>query len=112
MQRSAWTAATRTPPDHRRVERALVDHQAQLSTRTGAHMVRIVNISPLGLMARCPAELTVGQRVHFILPHVPPVAADVRWCEDGRIGVEFLMAIELPPYDRMLSAMTRRQNSW
>ncbi|WP_336961110.1 PilZ domain-containing protein [Sphingobium aquiterrae] len=102
----------RLPLEHRRVERALVDHQAQLSTRTGVHAVRIVNISPLGLMARCPAELMVGQRVHFILPHVPPLAADVRWCEDSRIGVEFPMAMEPSPYAMMLSAMTRRQNSW
>lgn len=112
MQQPDWTERKRTPPEHRRIERALVDHEAQLSTRTGAHMVRIVNISPLGLMARCPAELIVGQRVHFILPHVPPLAADVRWSEDSRIGVEFLHAIAPAPYDAMLASMTPRRNNW
>lgn len=112
MQRSGHMRARPAPEEFRRAERALVDHHADMSTRTGSHPVRIVNISPLGLMARCPADLLVGQRVHFMLPNIPPVAADIRWVEDSRIGAEFLSPLLLTAYTAMLGAMTPRRSDW
>lgn len=96
----------------RRVKRDLVNFDAQATGRTGVHMLRIVNISPLGLMARVDTPLAAGEKLIIDLPHVRSVEAAVRWVEDGRIGAEFLQAIIPKDYAAMLSFMPERQTAW
>ena len=76
------------------------------------HGVRIINISPLGLMCRTDAELLVGERVSVWLPVVKNVQAEVRWAEDGRLGVEFRAPVEPRVYDAMLALIPPRQTAW
>src|SRR3546814_1471715 len=46
----------------------------------------IVNISAMGLMARCDAGYAVGDRLRITLPVVGVVVAEIRWSLGGRIG--------------------------
>lgn len=98
--------------EHRRVVRELVDFGARATSRSGAHDVRIVNISPLGLMGRTSAPFQQGEKVLFELPHVRMVEAEVRWAEDGRIGIEFAKAIDADHYAMMLAFMPQRRTAW
>lgn len=74
--------------------------------------VRIINISALGLMCRTDAELLIGERVSVWLPVVKNIAAEVRWAQDGRVGVEFLQAIEPRIYEATLALIPPRQTAW
>lgn len=77
-----------------------------------SHGIRIINISPLGLMCRTDAEISLGQRISVWLPVVKDVLAEVRWAEDGRIGVEYRAPIEQNVYEAMLDLIPRRQTAW
>ena len=100
------------PSEHRRVVRDLVDFGARATSRSGTHEVRIVNISPLGLMGRASAAFQRGDKLLFELPHIRMVEAEVRWAEDGRIGIEFARPIEPDHYAMMLAFMPQRQTAW
>ena len=67
----------------------------------------IVNISALGLMARCEGEFREGERLHITLPVVGVVTAQVRWSLGGRIGCELDRMIELADYYELLAAMLK-----
>lgn len=77
-----------------------------------SHGVRIINISPLGLMCRTEAELMVGQRLSVWLPIVKDMQAEVRWAQDKRVGVEFRQPVEPRFYEPMLSLIPPRQTAW
>lgn len=102
----------RSPADARRAQRDLVDFVTRASARNGTHEVKIVNISPLGLMGRTGAPIATGDKLLFELPHVRTVEALVRWAEDGRIGIEFARAIEADHYAMMLAFMPQRKTAW
>jgi hypothetical protein len=76
------------------------------------HGIRIINISPLGLMCRSEAELAVGERIAVWLPLLRDVAAEVRWSENGRLGLEFLPAIPARSYTEMLALIPPRRTAW
>ncbi|PZU57517.1 MAG: pilus assembly protein PilZ [Sphingobium sp.] len=105
---------TRTvdPAEQRRATRELVDFDTRTTSHEGFSEVRVVNISPLGLMARTDADMSRGDRLIFELPHVRTVHAIVRWVEHGRIGTEFLRPIGDEDYRLMLAFMPRRQRDW
>jgi len=109
----AHVAKSRDPGvNQRRAPRVLVDMVSHVIALGRTHGVRIINISPLGLMCRTDAELLVGERVSVWLPVVKNVQAEVRWAEDGRLGVEFRAPVEPRVYDAMLALIPPRQTAW
>lgn len=98
--------------NQRRAPRVLVDMVSHAVSRGRTHGVRIINISALGLMCRTDADLLIGERVSVWLPVIKDVQAEVRWAEDGRIGMEFREAIEPRLYDAMLALIPPRQTAW
>ncbi|EPR16622.1 pilus assembly protein PilZ [Sphingobium indicum IP26] len=98
--------------NQRRAQRDLVDMVSHITAQGRTHGTRIINISALGLMCRTEAPLGIGERVTIWLPVVKDHAAEVRWSEDGRIGVEFLKPIEPRVYEAMLSLIPPRQTAW
>lgn len=98
--------------NQRRAPRILVDMVSHLTARGRSYGVRVINISALGLMCRTDAEVTIGERVSVWLPIVKDVQAEVRWAEDGRVGVEFREPIEQRVYDAMLALIPPRQTVW
>lgn len=101
-----------SPAEQRRAARDLVAFGTRASGRSGTYDIHILNISPLGLMGRCPGDIARGDRLLIELPHVRTVEALVRWVEDGRIGTEFLRAVKPDHYAMMLAFMPQRQNAW
>ena len=67
--------------------------------------ILIVNISALGLMARCDAAYAVGDRLRITLPVVGVIAAEVRWSLGGRIGCALDSPIALSDYYDLLAVM-------
>ena len=65
----------------------------------------IVNMSALGLMARCEVEFAVGDRLRVSLPVVGTIPTVVRWWLGGRLGCELESPIELADYYELLAAM-------
>lgn len=98
--------------NQRRAPRVLVDLASHVMARGSTHGIRVINISSLGLMCRTDAQLLIGERVSVWLPIVKDLQAEVRWAEDGRVGVEFRQAIEPRIYDTMLTLIPRRQTAW
>ena len=109
----AHVAKSRDPAvNQRRAPRVLVDMVSHVTAQGRTHGVRIINISSLGLMCRTDAQLLIGQRVSIWLPLVKDVAAEVRWAETGRIGVEFRDPIDARIYEAMLELIPPRQTAW
>lgn len=98
--------------DQRRARRDLVDLESHATARGQTHAVRVINISPLGLMCRSEGVFLNGERLTIWLPLVRDQAAEVRWVEDGRIGVEFLNPIGPRIYDALLALIPPRQTAW
>lgn len=67
----------------------------------------IVNISALGLMARCDASFEIGDRLRLTLPVVGVVAAEVRWSLGGRVGCQLDQPIALSDYYDLLATMVK-----
>ncbi|QNA83870.1 PilZ domain-containing protein [Sphingomonas sp. So64.6b] len=67
----------------------------------------IVNISALGLMARCDMDIAEGSRLRVTLPIVGVVAAEIRWCLGGRMGCELDRAIDLADYYELLAVLIK-----
>ena len=109
----AQVARSRDPSvNQRRAPRVLVDMVSHITARGRTHGARIINISELGLMCRTDAEVLIGERVSIWLPVVKDVQAEVRWVEEGRVGMEFRQPIEPRIYDAMLSLIPPRQTVW
>jgi len=104
--------ARTTPSDLRRTRRDLVNYATTLRGADWHVDIRIINISPRGLMCRCDYDLERGARVTIALPRMRFVDAEVRWAEDGRIGVEFLSHISDADYLPMLDLLPRKTNGW
>ncbi|KFL45559.1 hypothetical protein IL54_0968 [Sphingobium sp. ba1] len=74
--------------------------------------MRIINLSPLGLMCRSDERVSVGERVTVWLPLVQDMPADIRWVEDGRIGMEFIEPIKPRIYDALMALIPPRRTAW
>ncbi|MFZ2994924.1 PilZ domain-containing protein [Sphingobium sp.] len=98
--------------DLRRAKRDLVDMASQMVADGFDHPIRIINISPLGLMGRCDGAFATGDHVTVSLPMLDDYPADIRWNEDGRVGMEFLTPVEPDIYARLIALMPPRQTAW
>jgi hypothetical protein len=98
--------------EQRRANRDLVDMVSHVTARGRTHGVRIINISPLGLMCRCDDPLLAGERVSIWLPMLKDYPAEVRWAEDHRAGMGFVEPIAPRVYDAMLSLIPPRRTAW
>lgn len=98
--------------DLRRATRELVDFETRGTINGVLYAIRIVNISPLGLMARTDDDIRKGDRLIVEMPQIRSVTAIVRWVEDGRIGTEFVPPISDRDYAPMLAVMPRRHTAW
>lgn len=96
----------------RRARRELVDMPSHLSSGGHSHPIRIINISALGLMCRTEATLLAAERITVWLPVLKDYPAEIRWAEDGRVGMEFFEPITPRIYDAMLSLIPPRQTAW
>jgi len=67
----------------------------------------IVNISALGLMARCDTAFQPGDRIRLTLPTIGVVAAEVRWALGGRVGCQLDQPIARSDYYDLLAAMVK-----
>ncbi len=67
----------------------------------------VVNISALGLMARCDAKYQPGERLRITLPVVGVVVAEIRWVLGGRMGCELERPIDLADYYELLAHLIR-----
>ena len=94
--------------DNRRSARDLVDYATRFTGRGGGDALRIINISPFGLMGRTPAAPVLGDMIVIDLPDVGAVAAQIRWVEDGRIGTEFAEPLSRERYSALLGVLPRR----
>ncbi|MBA4091854.1 PilZ domain-containing protein [Sphingobium sp. 3R8] len=98
--------------DQRRAQRELVDMVSHVTAQGRSHGVRIINISALGLMCRSDSALLQGERVSIWLPILKDYPAEIRWVEDGRVGMEFYEPISPKIYDAMLSLIPPRRTAW
>lgn len=67
----------------------------------------IVNMSAMGLMARCEISYQPGDRISIQLPILGTVSAQIRWSLGGRIGCELDRSIELSDYYELLAVMLK-----
>lgn len=104
--------AARKPIEQRRSARDLVDYSTTVQTLIGVTPLRVINLSPLGLMGRSKALVAKGERLRIALPHVGAIDAEVRWSGEDRIGVEFTLPIDERDYALLLAAMPGRDNGW
>lgn len=98
--------------DQRRVARDLVDMVSHVTARGRTHGVRIINISALGAMCRSEGEVLTGERLTIWLPILKDHPAEVRWVEDGRLGIEFLQPIAPRTYDALMALVPPRRTAW
>lgn len=74
--------------------------------------VLLVNISPLGFMAREYGETPKGTLVRLALPRLGQVSARVVWSLGGRVGAEFIKPIDSYAYTAMLNAARAKRQRW
>lgn len=67
---------------------------AVLNHRGHRHVVRIANLSSSGAMIVFQGDLAEGDEVMLQLLDQGPVAGQVRWVRDGRVGINFLDQLE------------------
>lgn len=67
----------------------------------------VVNLSPHGLMARCDAPFTMGDRLRVVLPVTGSLVCEVRWSLGGRVGGRFENAIDLASYYELLATLVK-----
>ena len=71
----------------------------------------LVNISPLGFMARTLVPIAVGEQIQIMLPVAGEVSARVAWSMAGRVGAEFADPFSAADYPRILEAMKGRSTN-
>ncbi|QGP80902.1 PilZ domain-containing protein [Sphingobium sp. CAP-1] len=98
--------------DQRRASRDLVDMVSHVTVRGRTYGVRIINISPHGLMCRSDSPLTPGDRASIWLPILKDHVAEIRWAQDSRAGMEFFEPIAPKIYDAMLTLIPPRRTAW
>lgn len=72
-------------------------------------VIVIVNMSAMGLMARCDAACVAGDQITLTLPFVGTITAEVRWSLGGRIGCEMTKPIDRANYAPLLAAMLQQR---
>lgn len=90
-------------------EREVERHGVSLPVRLKPEAVRVItvalgDISTAGLMARTDEPIPLGSTVSIELPAIGTVQARVRWTVGGRVGVRFVLPIDV---EACRSAMAR-----
>lgn len=98
--------------EQRRAPRDDVALPTRMFTQEMASDVLLVNISPLGFMAREYGETPKGTIVRLALPRLGQVAAKVAWSLGGRVGAEFIKPIDSYAYAAMLNAARAKRQRW
>lgn len=81
--------------DQREEERADGASQSAVLNHRGArHVVRLVNVSSRGAMLAYQGDLAEGDEVSLQLLDHGPVAGQVLWTRDGRVGIAFSSPLE------------------
>ncbi|MGY4395846.1 hypothetical protein ACVWZA_001019 [Sphingomonas sp. UYAg733] len=94
--------------DNREISRDEVHYRARAYGPDARPLsLLIVNMSALGLMARCDMDIAEGSRLRVTLPVVGVIAAEVRWCLGGRMGCELDHPIDLADYYELLAALIK-----
>lgn len=82
--------------DRREGQRRVAEGSAELSPHELAgEKVRVLDLSPSGIRARCQIVLSVGKVVSLAIPGVGMVPARVMWAAEGEFGARFLRPIDL-----------------
>lgn len=77
--------------DERSEPRSAAESQtAVLTLRGRKHVVRLLNVSSSGAMLVFPQVPHIGEEVSVQLLGHKPLAANIRWVRDGKIGINFL----------------------
>lgn len=98
--------------EDRRAVRDLVDLVSHVTARGRTYGIRVINVSPLGLMCRSDADIALGEKITVWLPLVHDIGAEARWIENGRIGLEFRLPIPQQTYAELLALMPARRTAW
>jgi hypothetical protein len=98
--------------EDRRAVRDLVDLISHITASGRTYGIRVINVSPLGLMCRTDADIALGEKITVWLPLVHDIRVEIRWVENGRVGLEFLSPIPHVAYDKMLALMPARRTAW
>jgi|SRR4051812_446610 hypothetical protein len=81
----------------RRRERRPIDIHGHLMRAGGhRHAVELMDLNCGGCGIRTPVELTPGESVKLSVLEREPVRAIVRWCRNGKAGLDFEAATEQP----------------
>lgn len=81
--------------DERAEERIVTSSQTAALCRDGRRrLVRLINLSRTGAMIANSDALTVGERITLQLIDHGEVEAEVRWSNDGRVGLHFTRPLE------------------
>jgi hypothetical protein len=100
--------ALRLDAEGRSERRDEVMHRTRAVKADGATCsVVIVNLSPGGLMARCDGAFADDELLQVELPGLGLVPAEVRWALGGRIGCQFVSAVSVEGYYRLLGIVGR-----
>lgn len=95
--------------DQRGASREEVHYYTRAVGRDGRPLsLLIVNLSAIGLMARCDDGIEVGERLRVRLPVLGTVGAQARWALGGRMGCELDQPIGLADYEALLAAIARK----
>ena len=98
--------------DIRREQREEVDFRVRAFGPDARQLnLRVVNISPHGLMARCETDFQIGDRIRVTLPAVGVTVAEVRWSLGGRIGCQFDHAMDLAGYYELVAVLMKASRS-
>lgn len=102
----------------RRVQRDQVNWRTVM-TRAGSkrQSIRIFDISPLGMSARCEApdiaaELLQGETLRVLLPLVGEAEAVVVWSLAGHLGASFTERVPAATYARLLATLRTGRGDW
>lgn len=97
----------------RRVERDEVFLRTNLAhgRRTGIS-AQLVNLSPLGFMARTGEMFAPDTVITILLPDAGEVSARVAWSLGGRIGCEFEIPFADTEYPALLDAVKTARPNW
>jgi diguanylate cyclase (GGDEF)-like protein/PAS domain S-box-containing protein len=78
-----------------REQRLRVLRNARMAVGSGTHIVRIRNLSNGGAMIEGPNWLTAGTKISLEVADGMTVSGEVKWMDDGRIGIGFDYPIDL-----------------
>lgn len=101
-------SARLTIVDRRRTERHVIDHVVTAENREiGEISLRIVNISPQGMMVWGSPELERGTRIEVRLPVIGKIEGYLAWSHGDRAGFHLERLIRPDDFAKMLSELAR-----